>query len=393
MNLKKKLSIITCVSLSLGSSVEAALVQEAKTQLHDNVIKETGRLVLESLEKDLENFKKNGLRISDVHVKQHACLRAVFKVSNDINEKFRFGVFEEPGKEFATWMRYSNGSPKVEADYTKGGRGLAIKLMGVEGERVLENDSSKTQDFLLANNPVFFVKNILDYPSFFQAVNSGSLCQVLTYFFPWRWHEGMNFMRGRTVIRNPLEAIYYSQMAYRLSDANNITDYKTVKYSVRPAPHVSQTLVSGDPKSPNLLREAAVATLKAQDVVLEFGVQERTDPASMPTDDASIEWDEKISPFQKVAEIRIPRQNFDTPETDKRCQEMYFNPANGIHQHQPLGPMGWVRSHVYREVAEFRRVQMGYQYEEPTPENSGFILNSDGFALIHPLDNQAIETQ
>jgi hypothetical protein len=89
-----------------------------------------------------------------VHPKDHGCVQAAFTVNSDIPEKYRVGVFTAPGKTYEAWIRFSNATAKVTPDIDKDGppsRGMAIKLMGVEGSTLLSEPGAKTQDFLLIN--------------------------------------------------------------------------------------------------------------------------------------------------------------------------------------------------------------------------------------------------
>jgi len=50
------------------------------------------------------------------------------------------------------------------------------------------------------------------------------------------------------------------------------------------------------------------------EVILNFCVQLQTDKEKMPLNDASVVWDPKLSPFIKVATLRITKQEFRTAE-------------------------------------------------------------------------------
>ena len=46
---------------------------------------------------------------------------------------------------------------------------MAIKLLGVPGEKLLEDEKdATTQDFVLIDNPVFFIRNVADYVPFME---------------------------------------------------------------------------------------------------------------------------------------------------------------------------------------------------------------------------------
>ena len=48
---------------------------------------------------------------------------------------------------------------------------MAIKLMGVSGEKLLPGQQNEqTQDFLLLDSPIFFVKNAIEFAEFDAAV-------------------------------------------------------------------------------------------------------------------------------------------------------------------------------------------------------------------------------
>ena len=47
---------------------------------------------------------------------------------------------------------------------------MAIKLVGVAGEKLLEAEKSEqTQDFVMADHPVFFIRDLADYVPFSEA--------------------------------------------------------------------------------------------------------------------------------------------------------------------------------------------------------------------------------
>ena len=53
------------------------------------------------------------------------------------------------------------------------------------------------------------------------------------------------------------------------------------------------------------MRAAIKAHLQREAACFEFGVQVQKDPQTMPIEDASVIWDEDVSPFQTVATLTI----------------------------------------------------------------------------------------
>ncbi len=74
----------------------------------------------------------------------------------------------------------------------------------------------------------------------------------------------------------------------------------------------------------------------------------------MPIEDASVIWDEDVSPFQTVASITIKNQDFDNPESLAHCERSSFNPWQSLAEHKPLGRMNEVRRLVYADAAKLR---------------------------------------
>jgi len=85
-----------------------------------------------------------------------------------------------------------------------------------------------------------------------------------------------------------------------------------------------------------------------------FGVQVQKDPEAMPIEDASVIWDEDLSPFQTVATITIRDQDFDNQESLAACERSSFNPWQSLAAHEPLGRMNAVRRLVYAHAAKVR---------------------------------------
>ncbi len=130
----------------------------------------------------------------DAHAKAHGCLTATFTVRDDLPEALRTGVFV-PGRQYQAWIRFSNGNAAPQPDYDKDARGMAIKLMGVAGPKLLDSPADRdagTQDFLMINFPVFFNRDPGEYERFIRYQADGS---QFGYFFAgrnpldWRWRE------------------------------------------------------------------------------------------------------------------------------------------------------------------------------------------------------------
>ncbi len=74
----------------------------------------------------------------DAHPKAHGCVAAKFKVEKNLEKDLAKGIFI-PGKTYDAIIRFSNADEDSNRpDYKGDGRGMAIKLFGVPGRKLLD---------------------------------------------------------------------------------------------------------------------------------------------------------------------------------------------------------------------------------------------------------------
>jgi hypothetical protein len=313
----------------------------------------------------------NSMARRGVHPKDHGCLQASFAVNSDIPANYQVGVFATPGKTYPAWIRFSNATPVLAPDLGKNGpdsRGMAIKLMGVEGDTLLNEPGAQTQDFLLINLPGFAFVNVSEYLDVtkIQLANNDD---IKTFFAPPLTPErvktlGVVQRLKQTQLGNPLESRYFSASPFLLGKD------KVAKFAVKPR-DPTNTPIPPNP-SPNYLREALKKSLDVnagKPAVFDFQVQMRPDEGSyledatvvqtstgqsLPIEDATAEWKEEIAPFQNVATITIKQQDFDNPVRITECEHLVFTPWHGLAEHQPLGGINRLRRGVYIASSQYR---------------------------------------
>jgi hypothetical protein len=94
--------------------------------------------------------------------------------------------------------------------------------------------------------------------------------------------------------------------------------------------------------------------LLEEQATFDFAVQVPTRPDAMPVDDATVEWDEALAPFQTVATITVPQQDIDSSDRAALVDRLAFSPWHALPAHEPLGPMNAIRREVYRAIAAAR---------------------------------------
>jgi hypothetical protein len=297
----------------------------------------------------------------DAHPKAHGCVKAEFNIVDTLPEALSKGMFV-PGKTYQAWIRFSNGSgDPTRADIKRDARGVAIKVLGVPGKKLLEDEAdATTQDFIMINHPVFFATDPARYLSFMNDANSGHFYRKLLIPFDLG-AKGTRIAleTRRSKISNPLQARYWSMVPYQLGTG---PERQAVKYSVRSC----STVVDPMPKKPShdFLRAALRDTLQTADACMEFLVQPRTS-SSMDVEDSRIEWKETQAPFFKVATIRIPQQTFDTPQQNAFCENLSFTPWHALPEHKPLGVTNRLRKVIYANISRVRHEMNDTQREEP----------------------------
>jgi len=293
----------------------------------------------------------------DAHTKTHGCVKAEFTVLPDIPERTRVGLFARPAT-YQAWIRYSNAFSSIASDRELDVRGMAIKVMGVEGEKLLESERFETtQDFLLINHNVFFSPGTREYVEFSREYvkNESPVGYVLQ---PGNWRQAFILYRAALArMTNPLTARYWSSVPFAHGSA-------AVKYSARPC---DGQVERGKPgTSPDFLREAMAAHLRQREACFDFMVQFQTDPVKMPVENPSIEWSERDSPFIPVAKIRIPVQVFDSEPQMAFAEQLSFTPWHALPEHRPMGGVNRIRKVVYERISTLRHEANGIPRREPS---------------------------
>jgi hypothetical protein len=294
------------------------------------------------------------------HMKGHGCVRAEFTVLPELPEALRHGVFARP-QTFNACIRFSNG--KGWDDRQPDAHGMAIKLLGVPGEKLLEDEKdATTQDFVLFDNPIFFIKDVADYVPFMEdfrrlkssGLSFGKILAVLKLLFSQNYKWRLLRATGSKKPDSPLRISYWSTTPAKLGPS-------AVKYMAAPDLVLTPSAPAID--SPDRLRLAMAARLSAGEARFDFSVQVQGDPVAMPVEDPTVAWN---APWQKVATIRIPPQTFDSPEQMRACENLSFTPWHSLPEHRPLGGINRARREIYRAISKQRHELNGVPRREPS---------------------------
>jgi hypothetical protein len=309
----------------------------------------------------LRKYEKTGLYQSDVHVKAVGCAKGEFRILPNLPEELAQGLFQRDRTYNAT-VRFTNGASQPQPDWKPDGRGLALKILDVEGEVLTpETMGSQTQDFITINHPVFLAKNVKDYLRLqevlvkseentlaaIQGVLTGGDWNPLN----WHWREAVTAVQIASHLPvHPASNTYFSMAPIRFGKY-------VAKYRIQPAgttPDSFLNVVNKLRLEADGLRLMLEETLRSQQILFEFQVQLRTSAETMPIEDASVEWPESESPFRTVAVLLLPRQEIGTPMEKQACKQLSFNVWNALAAHQPLGGINRSRREAYRVSSAWR---------------------------------------
>jgi len=287
------------------------------------------------------------------HSKAHACVKAFFKINENIKPEFQHGLFSLPGKTYKGWIRFSNGKGGMKGNYdtNKDAHGMAVKLFDIYDHGLVRNEgSSSTQEFLMHDSPVFFVANINDYNRFLESEDK------ILYFvkdinpFKWKLRELMHALETlKSPPLSPLKTQYFSNTAYKLGPHN-------IKFSARRCT-LHEQASSDEMSDPDFLQKEMASDLKEGEACFDFMVQLQNTNKYMPIEDPSIEWRESDSPFIPTAKIIVPSQAFNNLEQREFCENLSFSPWNSLEAHRPIGELNRIRKEVYQASSEYRHEQ------------------------------------
>lgn len=319
-------------------------------------------------------FDDSGHAFRGVHAKSHGILRGELHVLPNLPPLLAQGVFARC-RTYPIVMRLSTVPGDILDDAVSTPRGVAIKVIGVEGARLPSSENDVTQDFVLVNGPAFGAPTAHKFQQSLKLVaattdKAPGLKKVLSAVLQGAekvsaalGHESSTLLAlGGHPETHPLGDIYYSQTPYLFGDS-------MVKFSLAP---VSQALLAlknapVDLKGkPNGLRDAVVAYFATFGGDWELRVQFCTDLRAMPIEDASVAWPESLSPFVAVARVRVdPQVAWSEPRSKAVDDGMSFSPWHGLAVHRPLGSVNRVRKGVYETAARFRAQRDGVTVGEP----------------------------
>jgi hypothetical protein len=317
--------------------------------------------------------EKYGRSVRTSHAKAHGLLKGELRVLDNLPEPLRQGLFAAPAS-YPVLARLAHVPGELLDDRkVSTPRGMALKIVGVEGPMLPAHTGEITQDFVLDTGKVF---NAPGAKTFLAAITATEASAALP--------EGVKLAvstaaRGTNAVLNavglnsanldfyghpfnhPLGESYFSQVAFRYGDY-------IAKLGVFPDTAALRKLSeqSFEPGDENGLRTAVIEFFRTHPAEFQVCIQLCTDLEKMPVEDASAGWPEDESPYVPVARLTFPVQDAYARERKAFVEgDLSFCPAHSLAAHRPLGSLSRARMRAYDVLGTARRRENGRPLTEP----------------------------
>ncbi len=323
------------------------------------------------MQKTAEDY---GHAVRSVHAKAHGIIEGEMTIAGGLPPELAQGMFSAPGT-YKVFMRLSTNAGDILPDAISLPRGVAMKVLEVEGPRLPDAEGS-TQDFIMVNGPIFQAPNAKKFLSGLKLLAKTTDRMEGTKTFMSSVLQTMN--KGLEAVgvasptiqslggapnSDPLGETYFSVTPFRYGDY-------VAKFRLKPvSPDLTKrtdTIIDTSVRD-NAIRETVQAEMHETTGVWEFQVQLCRNINEQPIEDPTVEWKEKDSPFFTVATVTaMPQDSWSDANVQKVDEEMRFSVWTGLAAHQPLGNINRARKDPYRHSAEFRARFNGCPFHEPS---------------------------
>lgn len=319
-------------------------------------------------------FERHRHAIRDAHAKSNGLLVGELEVNANLPPELRQGIFAE-ARIYHVVARLSSAPGDIHSDKIPAPRGFALKVMGVEGERLSPGIAGANQDFLMVNFPVLAFGTIPKYkqmlalleanahaPDTFQRLVAGTARGAKELVQALGLEPGATLEGLARDNHHPLGETYHTQAAIRFGDY-------IAKLALAPKSAEVRSLAGQPLREVHnaCMRDAVSAFFAEHDAEYELSAQLCVDLTAMPVEDAAVRWSEERSPHRPIATLRFPPQPTATPGRQVYGDDVLsFNPWNGIEAHRPLGGIMRIRRAAYERSSAYRHTMNARPRVEPS---------------------------
>jgi hypothetical protein len=306
--------------------------------------------------------ERYGRSVRVSHAKAHGFLKGELRVAGGLATELRQGLFAAE-KTYPVVIRLAHVPGELLDDRrVSTPRGMAIKVLGVEGLMLPAHEGATTQDFVLDTGKIFNAGTAKVFLAAITATETAtpmpegvkaavsSVSRVTNAALNLVGLNSANLDFYGHPFNHPLAESYFSQVPFRYGDY-------IAKLGVIPDTTALAKLAETEfkPQDENGLRTAVVQFFRDNPAEWDVKIQLCTDLKRMPVENAATEWPEDESPYRTVARLVIPPQEAFTPERQEGVDEdMLFCPAHSLAAHRPLGSISRARMRAYEVLGQAR---------------------------------------
>jgi hypothetical protein len=298
------------------------------------------RLATELAEMQRANAQRSGATRRGLHAKTNVTARATLDVLGGLPEHARVGLFASP-RSYEAVVRFSNGSGGVHRDRAPDVRGIAVKVLGVEGKKLIPGlEQAATQDFLAILSAAVPFKDPEEFV--WVVTHAGNpvafLVKALFHLGPGRTASLLGSLQKGLATKVASLAFnrYFSALPIRFGPL-------AAKYCFEPE---NGPLEGGETSEE--LGEELGRRLERGPLSWDLRVQFFEDEVRTPIEDPTVEWK---APWLTVARLNLPKQSVTSAAGQRLAgwaEQLSFDPWHAPVEFRPLGAMMRSRSAAYR---------------------------------------------
>jgi hypothetical protein len=270
---------------------------------------------------------------------------AEFTVLPDLPPHASHGLFAAPAT-YGAYVRYSNGAGARQPDRKGDVRGIAIKVVGVEGKKIIPGlENRKTQDLLMIRTPALPFRDAHEFVKVLTAVSNPLL------LLP-RVIGRLGLARTLGLLPKLAKSVGSPMLSVATTRYFSAAAVGCGPYAMRYALVPRATDIPAKPgTSADYLRDELAARLKRGPVAYDVQLQFYVDAVKTPIEDFSVEWLEADAPPVTVARLTLGQQDLESARGQRVgefIEALSFDPWHALEAHRPLGNVMRARNPAYR---------------------------------------------
>ncbi len=356
---------LTTPYLPYSASVEVIAPDEAQT------FTQLGETML-AITRTMADRYRHAYR--PVHAKSHGVVKAQLEVMQGLPEELAQGLFAKPGT-YDALMRFSTNPGDMLADNVSSPRGLAIKVMDVNGRTLPGIDGHTSQDFVCVNGDVFTApdpKAFLSQIKTFQktlTVSEGVKHAVSVAARATNAAIGVVGLHSASLEGVGAAATHPLGESFTTVSPLRYGDY-VAKIGFAPSNAALRELTGKSidlDESYNALRDKIRAFFGESTGVWDVKVQlALADEKNFPIEKADTRWPEDESPWRVVARLTaLPQESYSDARQTFVDEQVGFTPWHALEAHRPLGGIMRSRKAAYEEAQKYRAQRNARERVEP----------------------------